>query len=310
MADWKRRVTVELETVTPLFLGGADPRGKPELRPPAFRGAMRYWYRAVLGGVVGDNNLEGLRVLERKVFGDAEYGSPIAIQVRQKPLEVKEYPILPHKTSSGRRSAFSPGQRFEVVLQTTRPVDPLVWVNACMAFNLAIWLGGLGLRSRRGAGSLRVVNSTDTSLIPVFPDNPDGFPKLIDKILRSAIEMGKRLAQQHQQPVNDTLPAAPTGFPCFAQSTEIHFVKNWAKSYPEALAGVMNKMPKANYLGGISPRQGSPLWVNVLYASQSYHLLLTVLPSRLASGGHDYQSVSKVLQTFGGEKIAVKGWNV
>lgn len=31
-----------LETVTPLFLGGADPRGAPELRPPSLRGAMRY----------------------------------------------------------------------------------------------------------------------------------------------------------------------------------------------------------------------------------------------------------------------------
>jgi CRISPR-associated protein Cmr1 len=41
-----QKITVKLETVTPLFLGGADPRGEPELRPPAFRGAMRYWLRA------------------------------------------------------------------------------------------------------------------------------------------------------------------------------------------------------------------------------------------------------------------------
>lgn len=42
-----QNITVKLETVTPLFLGGAEPRDKPpELRPPAFRGAMRYWLRA------------------------------------------------------------------------------------------------------------------------------------------------------------------------------------------------------------------------------------------------------------------------
>jgi len=41
MSDWKQQLVVQLETVTPLFLGGADPRGEPELRPPAFRGAMR-----------------------------------------------------------------------------------------------------------------------------------------------------------------------------------------------------------------------------------------------------------------------------
>ena len=47
-----RSLTVTLETVTPPFLGGADPRGAPELRPPAFRGAMRYWLRAALGGLM------------------------------------------------------------------------------------------------------------------------------------------------------------------------------------------------------------------------------------------------------------------
>lgn len=41
----QNRITVKLETVTSLFFGGAKPRGKPELRPPAFRGAMRYWLR-------------------------------------------------------------------------------------------------------------------------------------------------------------------------------------------------------------------------------------------------------------------------
>ena len=34
-----RSMRVTLETVTPLFLGGAEARGVPELRPPSFRGA-------------------------------------------------------------------------------------------------------------------------------------------------------------------------------------------------------------------------------------------------------------------------------
>jgi CRISPR-associated protein Cmr1 len=39
-------LTVELETVTPLFLGGAEPRGSPpELRAASVRGALRYWLR-------------------------------------------------------------------------------------------------------------------------------------------------------------------------------------------------------------------------------------------------------------------------
>ena len=33
-----QNITVKLEAVTPLFLGGAEPRGDPELRPASFRG--------------------------------------------------------------------------------------------------------------------------------------------------------------------------------------------------------------------------------------------------------------------------------
>ena len=40
-----QKVTVKLESVAPLFLGGAEPHSEPELRPPAFRGELRYWLR-------------------------------------------------------------------------------------------------------------------------------------------------------------------------------------------------------------------------------------------------------------------------
>jgi CRISPR-associated protein Cmr1 len=40
-------VELTLETVTPLFLGGA--LHQPELRPASVRGALRYWLRAALG---------------------------------------------------------------------------------------------------------------------------------------------------------------------------------------------------------------------------------------------------------------------
>ena len=42
-----QNITIRLETITPLFLGGAEPRGEPpELRPASFRGVMRFGLRA------------------------------------------------------------------------------------------------------------------------------------------------------------------------------------------------------------------------------------------------------------------------
>ncbi|MGQ9601003.1 MAG: type III-B CRISPR module RAMP protein Cmr1, partial [Anaerolineae bacterium] len=59
------RLHVTLETVTPLFLGGADPRGAPELRAPSFRGALRYWLRALLGAA----GAQSMRQHEDRLFG-------------------------------------------------------------------------------------------------------------------------------------------------------------------------------------------------------------------------------------------------
>jgi hypothetical protein len=64
------QIDLALETVTPLFLGGADPRGDPELRPASFRGLLRFWFRALVTGVIGDGNLPTLREAEAAVFGD------------------------------------------------------------------------------------------------------------------------------------------------------------------------------------------------------------------------------------------------
>ena len=47
-----KRLTFKLQVVTPLFLSGANQQ-VAELRPPSIRGALRFWFRAMMGGVVG-----------------------------------------------------------------------------------------------------------------------------------------------------------------------------------------------------------------------------------------------------------------
>jgi CRISPR-associated protein Cmr1 len=72
-----------LETITPLFLTGADPRGEPELRAASIRGALRFWLRALLGGVIGDKDLDALRKAEPAVFGSTDTGaSPVVVRIR------------------------------------------------------------------------------------------------------------------------------------------------------------------------------------------------------------------------------------
>jgi len=171
-------VTFEMETVTPLFMGGADPRGMPELRAPSLRGVLRFWFRALIGQI----NPE-LQKLEAEVFGNQEHASPVRVRVYWDwPPSVKRWdpPGWPPESGGGissrtnglvylgfafrrtkgevARRAIDAGWRFQVEMSSgDRKALRKAW--ACL------WalsrFGGLGSRSRRGFGAVRVVGGPE-----------------------------------------------------------------------------------------------------------------------------------------------------
>lgn len=175
------KVELGLETVTPLFLAGAEPNQGPELRPASFRGALRYWYRALMGGISG-NNLQVVRQAEAHVFGTTEVSSAVAIRLQgtMNPLSTfrldKEtgqqgrsgHDYLYYSTRSlgennrrpfaPRQSANRPGVTLLLSSRMGAYEAELRVQHACAAAWLLTHLGGLGMRARRCAGSLQVVN--------------------------------------------------------------------------------------------------------------------------------------------------------
>lgn len=300
----RKTLTVTLETVTPLFLGGAELR--PELRPPAFRGALRYWLRAALGGVIGDKNLEGLHRLESAVFGSTDYGSPIQVRVRGDHLQSSDEKILPHK-NAGPRKAFSTGQKIELVLSELRKNDDAIWRAACSALNLALTFGGVGLRSRRGHGTLRVAQSSDLTIVPSTPSTLGGWKQHLQQVTENATAAARNLAQsQNVAPIQ--LQTGPARYPRANQKGLIRLCDTEAASALAAVTQFMQKAPKLQAFGGISPRQASPLWVRPIQLGEQYGLLLTVLASQF--NGANYDTVQNFLdKEFPGEEIRVKGWN-
>jgi CRISPR-associated protein Cmr1 len=306
----RKTLTVTLETVTPLFLGGAEPRDKPpELRPPAVRGALRYWLRAVLGGVIGDKNLEGLRRLESAVFGSTDYGSPIHIRLRGlTSLQSSSEKILSHKEekSAGQRRAFGAGQKIELLMSQLRSDDDTVWRSACSALNLALTFGGIGLRSRRGYGTLRITYSSNPTLVPVTPTSLDGWNQHVKYVTENAITVARQLAQSRVITLVDLLKG-PTQYPCASQFGLVRVCTEQAPSAMDAVKRFMQKVPKDQSLGGITPRQASPLWVRPVQLDASYGLLFVVLASSL-KGRTDYPAVYKFLdENFTGENVIVEG---
>lgn len=67
----------DVEVITPLFLGGADPK-KAELRVPSIKGALRFWWRAMYGS----DDLEDMKKREGRVFGSTTEKSSFSIQLR------------------------------------------------------------------------------------------------------------------------------------------------------------------------------------------------------------------------------------
>lgn len=171
-----KRVEVTFETITPLFLGGVNPQGPPELRPASIRGVLRWWLRARTGAL-GDGEhavtLGDVRRGETGVFGETEQASPVIVRVQEPPGVDLNF-VRPERsalnylwyglhTREGRgrdvqiryRPPFRVGERFKVVLQT-RPSRTTrhdhAFEQACAALWLTATLGGLGARSRRGTG--------------------------------------------------------------------------------------------------------------------------------------------------------------
>jgi CRISPR-associated protein Cmr1 len=157
------KIELKVETVTPMFLGGADQQ--PEFRPASLRGALRFWLRAALGGVLGDQYLDDLHRREALVFGEAERGSAIVLRTPDPPRtgivqELNQQGIgylwfSMKGRGQGPRQAISAGAAWRVFLQQ-RGSNPQLISRAAESFWLLAQLGSLGARSRRGAGSIQI----------------------------------------------------------------------------------------------------------------------------------------------------------
>ncbi len=102
----------DLQVVTPLFLAGANQReidipaysqkqGEktkawefvPEIRPPSFRGLMRYWLRAAVAGLASAQSvgLEDVRDFESYIFGATDQGSAVQVRIKTLSETVKKF---------------------------------------------------------------------------------------------------------------------------------------------------------------------------------------------------------------------------
>ncbi|ACV63734.1 CRISPR-associated RAMP protein, Cmr1 family [Desulfofarcimen acetoxidans DSM 771] len=155
------------QVVTPLFMGGANPVNSAELRPPSFKGVMRFWYRAVTLPKYKD--WSEVKKKEQELFGSTD--SQARFLIRLKPEgdvqicdpeynlsgDGKSYLgyglIKPGKNQKTVRAFIKQNARFSVTLTFRKLIDESDRKDLIMALQALGLFGGLGSRSRRGFGS-------------------------------------------------------------------------------------------------------------------------------------------------------------
>ena len=212
-----QEATFNVETITPLFLAGAD-QGTAELRAPSFRGAMRYWFRALVGGMTGTgtNGLEEVIKAEADVFGATDQGSSVRVKVSEASRDPEQFTertniqvrgewkatgkgyLLWSMVRSGNparrnekpaRWYFPRGTQFQFTLSTKRYCGArLPESSHCviLAFNSVRWSGTLC--SRRCGGSLVVTKVVgNTSNLPFStPETAQTLKQQIEQGIKTA----------------------------------------------------------------------------------------------------------------------------
>jgi len=165
-----KKIVFECETITPMFMYGADGT-TPELRPASIKGVMRFWWRAINGNLL----LDELKKQEGEIFGNTDKRSQLIIY----PIKIaknKDYKIslTPHHKRgycSNKDSSKGCYFRGNTCMKANQKIGKLYTFTLKMAikdnqylnkeqlknlFIIATTLGGFGQRSRRGFGSVQI----------------------------------------------------------------------------------------------------------------------------------------------------------
>ncbi len=173
---------LHLTVTTPVFNSDGN-QEHAEIRVPSIRGAMRFWLRA-MAGVMAGNDLRALSAIEHKVMGSTAHSSPVKLRIPHQPASSDtshpdflrssdhnkwiSYLLGPGLTSWSpqermmllNRAHIPPGQDFELWLRFTGD-DTDAHLTALAALWLTFTYGGIGARTRRGFGGIRITGITD-----------------------------------------------------------------------------------------------------------------------------------------------------
>lgn len=289
----------QAETITPLVIAGADNRTPnvlgEGLRPPSLRGVMRWWFRAMMGGIIGAHGTYGaLRTLEARFFGVADQASAFRLRTSLINMPPKSITHLrmndPSPIQHGKqmlraeRMAIMPSAKFKVQLAFNQQ-DAVASVLG--ALWLTVMLGGLGGRSRRGFGSLTFTPEDEQTKQKIQELGLDfSYPEKSLKEIKSALEA--QLEKVHGY-LSGYVPSigspSSANFPVLSQTqAKLWLIKPRAgfwTGWEDAMNGLRedvyraykkSKTPPLQEIGSANPRLASPLLIQIKRVASNKYL--------------------------------------
>jgi CRISPR-associated protein Cmr1 len=183
---------MEMQFLTPCFLGGADPERQGEFRLGALKNLLRYWWRQFQD----QGDTENLFGRESMIFGSTKNRSPFSLyELDRSRLRFDSsgnaysapggsgrsylfYSCIGRgRAQPGRTKWLAEGSKVSFVMHFSGAEDWQIKETL-----LSLWLlqtfGGLGSRSRRGAGSFQIK----------VTDSPENMKESVLKIFESTAE--------------------------------------------------------------------------------------------------------------------------
>ena len=162
-----KTTTYTLELLTPCFCAGAH-QSKAEIRAPAIRGQLRWWFRTlggspaderdIFGGVAGTASASSLVV--RVLDTEPKTWTPPSFTPNDPESYVWYFASVSGTTVKGAKgprwatsAAHGAGTKFKIQIIQRRPISPEKQAQLDLAVSCFLQLGAIGLRATRGLGA-------------------------------------------------------------------------------------------------------------------------------------------------------------
>lgn len=150
-------IRLDVETLTATLLH-VEPEGEARWRAAPFPGLARWWFRALVGASIP---LDEVHQREAEIFGTAEEPSAVTFRIfpdTSSRMAPRKFDVNPGSQRNAMRSAIPPGSKATMEIA---PVNDTSDAEAAVrqtyaALWAALYFGGVGQRSRRGAGRLKI----------------------------------------------------------------------------------------------------------------------------------------------------------